>query len=312
MTKNFDKFYNYILLEKQTTMPRSIEEFSENEKQNTLSKLSDFERAQLGTPRGGTSARTYMSEDDWVVLRDYHLRDILKTNPGTNPELCAYTPGETLTLLSNPIVRNWFKTVETFVIPPDKEKVVFVSCAKSKRWGKTTASSDYKCYNMIRGENSKIYWVTISEPLGIIPEDYWDTFPLYDNPGLFEDLGKAGLQTRHWKSKMGRDSSFYYPFDKGAKKECINILGNVIKKFYDFNKKINPNLEFISAVETHSEKSTHSAMLDVAGILDKEKRFFKKPISDKEKPSSKKPEIKYIANPTDKAREKHFRDIINR
>lgn len=296
MTENFDKFYNYILLEKQITIPKSIEEFSESEKENTLSKLSDFERAQLGTPRGGTSSRNYMSEDDWVVVRDYHLRHALKRNPGTNPELCAYTPGETLKLLSNPIIRNWFKTVETFVIPPDKEKVVFVSCAANKRWGKTTNAKEYKCYNMIRGENSKIYWVTISEPLGIIPEDYWDTFPLYDNPGLFEDLGLAGIKTEIWKTLFGKESSFYYPFDKDAKKECINILGNVIKKFYDLNKKINPNLEFISAVELSSEKSTHSEMLDVAGILDKEKRFYKKPENDK----------------TDAAREKHYRDIINR
>jgi len=302
MTKNFDKFCNSILLEKvDDILPKSIDEFSEEEKQNTLNKLSDVEKAQLGTPGGGRSARTYTSADDWIVARDYLLRHALKRNPGTDPELCAYTPGETLTLIHNPIVQNWFKKVENFVIPSDKEKVVFVSCAASKRWGKTTKAKDYKCYNMIRGENSKIYWVTISEPLGIIPEDYWDTFPLYDNPGLFKELGLAGIKTEIWKSLFGKDSSFLYPSDEGIKKECINILGNVIKKFYDFNKQINPNLEFISAVENASEKSTHSQMLDVSGILDKEKRFFKKQ-DKKENPN----------NRTKDSIEKHFRDIINR
>jgi hypothetical protein len=302
MTKNFDKFCNSILLEKvDDILPKSIDEFSEEEKQNTLNKLSDVERAQLGTPRGGTSARNYTSADDWIIVRDYLLRSALKRNPGTDPEFCAYTPGETLTLIHNPIVQNWFKKVENFVIPSDKEKVVFVSCAANKRWGKTTRAKEYKCYNMLRNENDKIYWVTISEPLGIIPEDYWDTFPLYDNPGLFKELGKAGIETRIWKSLFGKDSSFYYPCDEGIKKECINILGNVIKKFYDFNKQINPNLEFISAVESASEKSTHSQMLDVSGILDKEKRFFKKQ-DKKENPN----------NRTNDSIEKHFRDIINR
>jgi hypothetical protein len=268
-----ESLYERILLESPMVPLKNISEFSEEEKQNILSKLSDIERSQLGTPKGGKSAKDYMSADDWIVIRDFHLRTRLKQTPDTNTDLCAYTPGETLKLLQHPIIKNWFKMVESFKIPEGKEKIIFVSCAASKRWGENTSAKDYICYNMIRKENSKIYWVTISEPLGIVPEDHWDDFPLYDNPGLFTSQGQ--VQSSFWTSKMGKQSSFAYPFDQSAFNQCIKILGDVIKKFYDFNKKINPNLKFISAVETKSEKSTHSRMLDYSGILQKEQRYSK-------------------------------------
>jgi hypothetical protein len=264
-------FKEYFLTEK--VMPRNIQDFDESEKQNILSKLSDIERSQLGTPKGGKSGKNYMSVDDWVVIRDYHLRKAIERNPETNPELCAYTPGETLKLLNHPIIKNWFSMVQKFKIPEGKEKVIFVSCAASKRWGDNTESQDYKCYNILRKGNEKVYWVTISEPLGIVPEDHWDDFPLYDNPGLFTSLGQ--VPTKFWLNQMGKQTGLAYPFDPNAFNKCIKILGDVIKNFYEFNKKINPNLRFISAVETPSEKSTHSRMLDSSGILQQEQRYSK-------------------------------------
>ena len=270
-----ESIYERVLLEGKMVSLKNISEFSEEEKQNILGKLSDVERSQLGTAKGGKSAKDYMGVDDWIIIRDFHLRTRLKQTPETNTDLCAYTPGETLKLLQHPIIKNWFSMVEKFKIPEGKEKVIFVSCAASKRWGENTKSEDYKCYNILRKENSKIYWVTISEPLGIVPEDHWNDFPLYDNPGLFTSQGQ--VESKFWTNKMGKKSSFAYPFDQNAFNECIKILGNVIKKFYDFNKQINPNLKFISAVETPSEKSTHSRMLDHSGILQKEERYSKAP-----------------------------------
>ena len=270
-----ESIYENILLEgkRETVGLRNISEFSEQEKQNILGKLSDVERYQLGTAKGGKSAKNYMSADDWVVIRDYHVRHRVSINPETDPNLCAYTPGETLKLLQHPIIKKWFSVVEKFKIPEGKEKVIFVSCAASKRWGENTKSQDYQCYNILRKENSKIYWVTISEPLGIVPEDRWDDFPFYDNPGLFTSQGQ--VPTKFWLNQMGKQVSFAYPFDQNAFNQCIKILGDVIKKFYEFNKQINPNLKFISAVETPSEKSTHSAMLDSSGILQQEQRYSK-------------------------------------
>lgn len=267
-----ENLYKGILLGEKV-LPKDISQFSQEEKENTLNKLSDVERSQLGKSKSGTSKRNYMSEEDWIIIRDYHLRYALERNKGTNPDLCAYTPGETLKLLNHPIIQNWFKDMESFKVPEGKEKVIFVSCAASKRWGDTTESQDYKCYNIIRKQNSKVFWVTISEPLGIVPETHWDDFPLYDNPGLFKTLGQ--VPTKFWLNQMGKTTSFAYPFDETAFNQCIQILGNVIKKFYEYNKSLNPNLKFISAVETPSEKSTHSAMLDSSGILQKEQRYSK-------------------------------------
>ena len=264
---------NTLNPKKEKSLIRPIEDFTEKEKLDILSKLSDVERAQLSTPVGGKSAKNYMSEDDWVQIRDYSLRKALERNPETNPDLCAYTPSETLTLLNNPIIQNWFKMVTRFKIPENKKRVIFVPCAASKRWIDNPKAKNYNCINMIRGESSDTYWVTISEPLGIIPEDHWNDFPFYDNPGLFHE-GNFNLKTAEWKTLMNKDRSYAYPFDKQAKKRCIAILGGVIKSFYDFNKNLNPDLSFISAVETPSEKSTHSDMLDVSGILSKEQRYY--------------------------------------
>jgi hypothetical protein len=263
-----ESVYDRVILS-ESVLPRPITDFSPEEKQEILSKLSDIERTQLGTPYGGTSKKTYMSPDDWIVIRDLVLRKALARNPETNPNLCAYTPGETIKLLNNPIIKNWFSMVEKFKVPEGKEKVIFVSCAASKRWGNTTKAKDYKCYNILRTQNDKNYWVTISEPLGIVPEDHWDDFPFYDNPGLFND---AYLSNKDWEKVMRKPPIYRYPFDHKLKDECIRILGNVIKKFYEFNKSNNPNLKFISAVESISQKSTHSEMLDVAGILQQEQR----------------------------------------
>jgi hypothetical protein len=266
-------FKQYITeASKNATGIKDISEFSIQEKKYVLSLLSPIELSQLGTPKGGASTKHYVDADTWVRLRDYLIQKSLERSSETPADMCAYTPGETVRLLAHPKIQQWFNLMKNFKVPKSVEKVVFVSCAASKRWGATTKSPDYQCYNMIRKDNPDVYWVTISEPLGIVPQDHWDDFPMYDNPGLFEN---RGLSTKEWAILFGTEMQ-YYPFDRKAKDKCISILASVIKQFYDLNKNINPQLRFISAVETPSEKSTHSEMLDVAGILQAEQRHPKK------------------------------------
>jgi hypothetical protein len=259
------------------TRIKGIEEFSESEKREVLSKLSDIERGQLGNASGGKSSKMYMSSDDWVRIRDYHLNMAIKRNKETTEDMCAYTPGETLKLLQSSKVQEWFNRMRTFRIPENKKSVVFVPCAASKRWGKTTKSQQYKCIHSARSARnvSDEYFVTISEPLGVVPELHWDDFPMYDNPGLFK-RGPHELTKEAWKVKMGYDDGRLYPFDDGAKRQCINILGGIIREFCEFNKRLNPNLRFIGAVGGNT-LSTHTEMLNVAGILDKDNMHLSKP-----------------------------------
>jgi hypothetical protein len=186
--------------------------------------------------------------------------------------MTAYTPGETLKLLDHPKVKNWFKRMETFKIPDEYGLVVLVGCAATKPWGFSCVKGDfYPYYNQIRqdvksGKIKPIYFVTISEPLGVVPEDLWgdnptDYFPQYDNPGLFKDTPQqAGMMTKDWeKSPIG--SKREMPFDDTAFIESINRLGEVIGTFI----KNNSDHEFVSFVEHPSRtRSTHSMMLDVA------------------------------------------------
>lgn len=231
-----------------------------------LNEVSDFEKNQMGTKK---LTYNYVSQQEWPKLREYLVQQSLARNPNLDTELTAYTPGETLELLDHPKIKAWFKKMKNFKIPDKYGLVILVACAASKPWGQGCKGEFYPSYNKIRteeelktGENSKpSYFVTISEPLGVVPQDFWDNFPQYDCPGLFKDnYLQTNLTTKAWMEKFKQKREL--PFDGNAFNKCIEILGNVIGNFIENN----PNHEYISIVE-HSKKgniSTHSKMLDIA------------------------------------------------
>lgn len=117
----------------------------------------------------------------------------------------------------------------------------------------------------------------MSEPLGVVPENFWGSFPQYDNPGLFsEDTMRSGIMTAEWPL-LGFREKRILPFDPNAYRLAIHELGNVIGKFIRANSKKN----FISFVEDFDGKSTHSDMLDSADDflgreIDLSRRFTKR------------------------------------
>jgi hypothetical protein len=64
----------------------------------SLDNLSDIEREQLGQSVPGSKFQ-YVSKDKWDEFRKYLLERSSKSNPLLDPELTAYTPGETFNLL---------------------------------------------------------------------------------------------------------------------------------------------------------------------------------------------------------------------
>jgi predicted RNA-binding protein len=258
-----------------------------------LNEVSDFEKDQMGTIKKSKNGKeltyNYVSQEEWPALREYLVKKSLKNNPSLDPELTAYTPGETLKLLDHPKIKAWFKKMINFRIPDKYGLVILVACAASKPWGQGCKGEFYPSYNQIRkeeelktGEESKpSYFVTISEPLGVVPQDFWNDFPQYDNPGLFKDTAQqSGMETKDWaesplQSKIKREM----PFDDNAFNRCIEILGIVIGKFI----KNNPNHEYISLVEQVNPKkiSTHSKMLDIAQAYAK-KSILRNPKKPKE------------------------------
>ena len=236
--------------------------------------LSPKEVEQLGQAHP-TSQFDYIDKDNWEKLRSKLVskkpsRSYIETDDFKyDPDLTAYTPGEALALLDNPKVQEWFGKIEDFIIPEEYQHIILVPCAASKPWGISCPSTGkyYKAYhdikNKLKEEDKLAYWVTISEPLGIVPEDMWDSFPGYDVPGLFKDPSSrmSGMTTKNWHDTFGE--KFSPPFDAEAYTEAIRRLGKVISNFIRNN--ASPNRRWISFVKgTKGKVTTHTEMINEA------------------------------------------------
>jgi len=105
--------------------PPSREDMSSADIAESFSKLSDVEKHQLGSPG-------YISKEDWPRFRKFLVNRSLASNPGLDPKLTAYTPGETLHLLNNPIIKSWHQEIVSYKVPDKFSIVAFVPCAKTK------------------------------------------------------------------------------------------------------------------------------------------------------------------------------------
>jgi hypothetical protein len=231
-----------------------------------MQSLSLIEQAQLGSVRlrrnGEPSTHPWPSAAQWPEIRAHLVKRSQRANPALDPDLTAYTPGETLGLLAQPEVSAWHKRYAK-KLPADFSRVVFVPCAKTKPWTGPGVSRSrlYSAYNVLRDEFPQTCFVTISEPLGVVPQQRWSDFPQYDNPGLFtDDSQRSSMTTSEWAtSPFG--CCYAVPFDEVARAKALAKLGHVIGRFVNSN----ADLEFVSFVDSISkEQSTHGLMLDVA------------------------------------------------
>lgn len=252
-----------------------------------VKQLGQFKQLQ----NGKLSDAKHIGKKDWPKLRSLLVARSLKANPRLNPALTAYTPGETLNLMKAPEIAAWHEKAKTFKIPAKYKTVIFVPCAKTKPWVMPYAKKSklYKAYNEIRelsraGKIAPVYFVTVSEPLGLVPEDFWNDFPQYDNPGLFkDDSQRSGLLTKDW-SKTPFKRKKIIPYDERAYGQAIDGLSGVIADFLKNNQRT--GRRFLSFVENPDGGGTHSAMLDQADLklkalglkgVDANLRFLKRP-----------------------------------
>tara|TARA_Y100001973_G_scaffold106829_1_gene188649 strand:+ start:15129 stop:27923 length:12795 start_codon:yes stop_codon:yes gene_type:complete len=270
-----------------------------------LSKLNKAEQDQLGgqrmTSTGKPMTGTVVSKQNIAKIwqqgfekskkRYDKAKKRLEEDGIYLPELTidryAPTPASTLELFKLPDIAQWHSDMANFVIPEGYDTIAFVPCAATKPWcgatdAKTLQSKAhrmlYPSYNRIRemfddgavGKNFKrVYFVTISEPLGVVPQDRWHNFPTYDNSGLFTDASQqSGFSTQYWldlpKDKGGTGSKQLLPFDEKAFDQAIDTLGEVISNFVQTNKKNNPNLNVISFVKDDKTKGSHELMVESA------------------------------------------------
>ncbi len=234
----------------------------------SIQELSKHEREQLGKPKPG-SIFQYITEEEWNVLREILVEKSLSSNKYLkDPSMVAYTPGETYKLLHHPEVTAWHQAVETFQVPPEYDTIILVPCAKTKPWDEKNSrkSLSYRAYHEVirqseQGTIPPVYFATISEPLGIVPQEMWGDFLQYDNPGLFsEDYLRTGFLPEDWKAVIGERRVL--PFDKDLYGKSIALLGEVIASFIVNNSQNRRILSFVDALP--GQKSTHEDMLDWA------------------------------------------------
>lgn len=246
---------------------KDINDFSFSDIKQSLSGLSEEETAQLGQ-------EGYPTKEVWCQLRDFLVERSLASNPNLPRDMTAYTPSETLKLMEKAPIKNWLDNVENLKIPDEAEIVAFVPCAKTKPW-KDAKRGIYKSYNKIIDENpEKVFFVTISEPLGIVPQNHWEDFPQYDNPGLFKDVVQrsGGLFTKDWKEHFGE--RYKMPWSQEDYDKAIDILSDKIKTFVNNNQKANRT--FISFVGDEKTLGTHQDMVNRSGAIPKENQFLKR------------------------------------
>jgi hypothetical protein len=248
--------------------------------------LSATEKAQLGHAKqllgGKTSEFMHPTPGMWKRLRTYLVERSAKSNPSLDLELTAYTPGETWGLLQHPKIKAWHVAMRLWRVPSRYRTIAFVPCAKTKPWeGPAVAKSVlYSAYNQLRGEQDQVYFVTVSEPLGVVPQHLWGDFPQYDNPGLFhDDALRSGMLSEQWKLSPAQEKMIV-PFDEKAYLMCIGLLGQEIGMWM----KAHEGRSFISFVDNGSgSPSTHQQMLRVAEAASgiKIDHHLKKPVARK-------------------------------
>lgn len=250
-----------------SVVTKELSQFSNNDIKKTVNLLSNNEKKQLGHDNVPTDLI-------WTQLRSFLVERSIVSNPLLDPEMTAYTPSETLELCKKPIIKNWLDSIADFKIPSDAKYVVFVPCAKTKPW-KNAKRGIYKSYNKIINENKhSVYFVTISEPLAIVPQDLWNDFPQYDNPGLFKDVVQrsGGLFTSDWKEHFGK--RYKMPWDNDAYNESIDLFASVIRNFVKNNEK--EGRIFLSFVNESKSLSTHEDMLIRSNSILTENMFLKR------------------------------------
>lgn len=234
---------------------------------DSTSMLSVMEKSQLGMDG-------YPDRKTWCQIRLFLEERSLVSNPLLDKDMTAYTPAETLKLMENKTIKDWLDTVKDLKIPDSAEVVIFVPCAKTKPW-KDAPRGIYKSYNKIINENAdNVYFVTISEPLGVVPQNNWNDFPQYDNPGLFKDVVQrsGGLFTKDWQEHFGQ--RYKLPWDQVAYDKAIDILADKIKIFVNNNQK--QGRQFISFVGDDKTIGTHQDMINRSGVIPKENQFLKR------------------------------------
>ena len=158
------------------------------------------------------------------VRRKMFIEALLEKIPAIDPDLAFLTPAEILKAMDeNETIRNYHKRVLEDFEPRKKEIGLLFPDAERKPWtrDKTVALSYRHLFTSMKNlkmeEDVAIY--TMSPLLGIVPEEWYDSMPMYDSSGTQSFMvRRRGLE---WSSDQF--------------KEIIDRSAAIVSKFLDKN-----------------------------------------------------------------------------
>lgn len=186
---------------------------------------------------------------------DIYRRITSKRAKGTTikPSLCFYDTHEVLNgLQQNRQVRLWLKFISNHYLPASHDVLLIYPCSADKPYVKSRSYKQLYTTLSRFGENRRrIHVVTISEPFGLVPEEFYGTRTRwhdwkndwYDCPGLFE----------WWCKKYER------PYSEQEANQCIEILAHNVALFLRKVKTKKRYKKIVAFVRTYSSnlKKTH-------------------------------------------------------
>ncbi len=124
-------------------------------------------------------------------------------------------------LNNNSTIRDWLDFIESKYVMPRREVLLLFPCTATKPY---LESRSYRILletlNQINGSKGKIHLATVSEPFGLVPQEFYDdTQWNYDCPGLFQ----------WWCERNSID------YDPDTVRQCLEIIGKAVGRFLERN-----------------------------------------------------------------------------
>jgi len=174
--------------------------------------------------------------------------------------LCFYNPTEVLAALEhNDDVRSWLSYVGNHYIPPTKDILLVYPCSTEKPYHKSRSYRQlFDTLSRLGPDRKRIHLMTISEPFGLVPEEFYATNSnWYDCPGLFQ-WWCAKYRQRYSKEDLNR---------------CIEILAFHVARFLTKAKRRRSYKKMLAFVRTWSsslqakDDHTHRRILQKAASI---------------------------------------------
>ena len=188
---------------------------------------------------------------------------------GISYELCFYNPYEVyLALTRDSKVRKWLEFIANHYIPPRAKVLLIYPCSTVKPYYVSRLYKTlFKTLSRLGEKRREIHLVTISEPFGLVPEEFYGvrtpwfdwSESWYDCPGLF----------KWWCRKYGQ------PYSREFLEKSIQILAGYVAKFLTRAVALGSYSKVVAFVRTFSSKlevredHTHRRMVELAASMAK-------------------------------------------